>query len=173
MVLAALAVPLVALLTIAACRHVRVSETSEQVPWSALSGEELMLLRRLLRQVQDDRRHNRRDRLLARRLRLQLHGAARWDAISGRRQRQLTRLLCTHAQRRLNPSDRRQLDRALVIIDLIRIGSAAKLPGARTGRGAQLDASSLPPAAGKRRTVRHPRKPRHLDTRRFAVARQR
>jgi len=162
-VLAALAVPLVALLTIAAFRHVRVSETSEPVPWSALSGEELILLRRLLHQVQDDRRHNRRDRLLARRLRLRLrlrlHGAAQRDTISGRRQRQLTQLLCTHAQRRLNPSDRRQLDCALVIIDLIGIGSAAKLPAARTGRGAQLDASSLPPTAGKRRTVRHPRKP--------------
>ncbi len=120
-----------------------------------------MLLRRLLHQVQDDRRHNRRDRLLARRLRLRLrlHGATRWDTISGRRQRQLTRLLCTHAQRRLNPSDRRQLDCALVIIDLIGIGRAAKLPAARTGRGAPLDASSLQPTAGKRRTVRHPRKP--------------
>jgi len=53
----------------------------------------------------------------------------------------------------------RQLDCALVIIDLIGIGRATKLQAARTGRGAQIDASSLPPTAGKRRTVRHPRKP--------------
>lgn len=159
--LAALAVPLLAMLASRACRHAMSAATPEPVPWSALSGE-LVLLRRLLRQIQDDRGHNRRNRLLAwvlrLRLRLRLHGAAEWDTVSARCQRQLTRLLCAHAQRALDASDRRQLDRALVIVDLTGIGSAAQRPAARTGGGAHPDTGSLRPTSGKRHTVRHPRR---------------
>ena len=126
-----LAAPLAVLLVLA-CRRLLswLSPASEPVPWTALPPAELIFLGRLLHQIQDDPGHNHRDRLLAwvlrQRLRLRRSGAARWDTISARCQRQLTGLLSAHALRPLNASDRRQLDRALLVTDLIGDGGPAR-----------------------------------------------
>jgi len=58
----------------------------------------------------------------------------------------------------LNESDRRQLDRALIVTDLIAISSAIQLPAARTGGAAPSDTGSLRPASLKRHPARHPRR---------------
>jgi len=96
-----------------------------QIGQPLTSAGELICWLRLLHRLQTDRRVRRRDRLRARLLRCQLRGLRRRYSGSGnlpiavRRLHRLTLLLTAHLRCELASAHRRQLEQALVLIDVI------------------------------------------------------